>query len=980
MAEAIGLAGSIAALIHVARRSCEYLNDVKDSSKERTKFLNEVSNILNLLLSLQNLLKTFSSDPSWSPDLRALDTENGPLDRLRSGLEEFTKEFEKEPSAENIRHTIKWPFKKKNKLSQSIKDNVTGMPTAMQLIRNIANTTDALRHIEDEWIEEGSGEVVNTLFLTGMPGAGKSVLAARVHKYLHEHIKSRKIGVAGIYLNYKEEHSQTPDNVLAAIWEQLIDHDRPLTMDVQTLHKEHAQHGTRPTYQEIQTIIKQETSRYDKLYIVMDALDEVSATRRAALLASMNDLSPKLIVMSRPIDNNTLDKWTALAPLVHLEVQASSDDLRTYLRSRIKAQHHLQNFVAKVEDLEDQIITTIVSKAQNMFLPAKLYIDSVGNKTSPGAVRRSLGSLPDDLTDIYTAALARIGDQSEEHRSLAHRILEWVTFAKQPLSLRSLQYALAIESGQTEFDEELMPDKEIMFNVCAGLIVHDTQSDVVRLVHHTAQEHFVAKNRFPDAHSNITKTCLTYLSYEALQSDGPDKRELNIKDHPLLPYVSFFWGVHAVASPEAMAEDEVIKFLASDPRVHLGREEDYIMYLDGLSTVFIGSVPGFSTAAFFGLLGTMLRLKPDVHEVDEISFRGWSVLHLSVHNRQTGVVEQLLKWGATVDCWDRHKENTPLFLAIKQNDCRMMESLLLHGADPNLQNKLGESPLIVAVFFADTRTMRKLLGVAVELNAQENTGKTALHWSVLLQNIEHLVLLLEHGASPEIMDYNGDPNMVFGSAFSELSRLDTEDPRWGRHLLQDEVGRLRFHLYNYSTLRDMMDSLFVSSLMAIRLNMTHPQLTSGAQPLWERSLFVRPEDEAIPKLDRLQQVMVPLLVPSNNVEMLSKLVTLEGQSPVFFCEGGMTALDHAVCLGSQPLIDVLTTHTTITTSVLQMTLEEYLKKYIPETTELSGSLVGDETISYFGERRCELIRAMNTTQAEWNLMIDYLKELEKDLM
>ncbi|KAJ7117136.1 hypothetical protein C8R44DRAFT_596639, partial [Mycena epipterygia] len=64
-----------------------------------------------------------------------------------------------------------------------------------------------------DW-ESGCGK---NLWCRGMPGAGKTVLASLVVHHLEHQSQSKNIGVACIYLNYKEAESQTPHNLLGSL-------------------------------------------------------------------------------------------------------------------------------------------------------------------------------------------------------------------------------------------------------------------------------------------------------------------------------------------------------------------------------------------------------------------------------------------------------------------------------------------------------------------------------------------------------------------------------------------------------------------------------------------------------------------------------------------------------------------------------------------------------------------------------------------
>jgi hypothetical protein len=49
---------------------------------------------------------------------------------------------------------------------------------------------------------------------------------------------------------------------------------------------------------------------------------------------------------------------------------------------------------------------------------------------------------------------------------------------------------LAVEPGEAELDPENKPEVDDIVSVCAGLVVVDQESDVIRLVHYTKQEYF----------------------------------------------------------------------------------------------------------------------------------------------------------------------------------------------------------------------------------------------------------------------------------------------------------------------------------------------------------------------------------------------------------------------------------------------------------------------------------------------------------
>jgi hypothetical protein len=61
-----------------------------------------------------------------------------------------------------------------------------------------------------------------------------------------------------------------------------------------------------------------------------------------------------------------------------------------------------------------------------------------------------------------------------------------------------------VEAGESELDEDNLPQIEDMVSVCAGLVTVDEESGIIRLVHYTTQEYFQRTQKiwFPDAENN----------------------------------------------------------------------------------------------------------------------------------------------------------------------------------------------------------------------------------------------------------------------------------------------------------------------------------------------------------------------------------------------------------------------------------------------------------------------------------------------
>ena len=112
---------------------------------------------------------------------------------------------------------------------------------------------------------------------------------------------------------------------------------------------------------------------------------------------------------------------------------------------------------------------------------AKLHIDSLVSQRSAREVRNALQNLPTEVNATYDEAMKRIQRQSAADKKLAERILSWITYSRRPLSYQELQHALAVTPEMTDMITEALVDKCFLIDICAGLVIIDDQSQIIRL-------------------------------------------------------------------------------------------------------------------------------------------------------------------------------------------------------------------------------------------------------------------------------------------------------------------------------------------------------------------------------------------------------------------------------------------------------------------------------------------------------------------
>jgi hypothetical protein len=143
----------------------------------------------------------------------------------------------------------------------------------------------------------------------------------------------------------------------------------------ETLYDEYHRCGTRPNVRQTLELLRCETEKISKVFVVIDALDECHEKMRENLVAETRWLPANvhLLVTSRPLDTITEE----FEGILKLEIAARDEDLKTYIENRIHDERHLAKTVGNDEALKQRITETVLAKTQKMYsLPSSLWTRS----------------------------------------------------------------------------------------------------------------------------------------------------------------------------------------------------------------------------------------------------------------------------------------------------------------------------------------------------------------------------------------------------------------------------------------------------------------------------------------------------------------------------------------------------------------------------------------------------------------------------
>jgi hypothetical protein len=422
---------------------------------------------------------------------------------------------------------------------------------------------------EKQFLSWKDSDESSILWIRGSAGQGKTVLA----KFLLDHLEratpdsGSKPTVIYFFFYDQDQNLRTVDSALRSLIKQLILHRRGLAFQAIS-EKFDIESPVIPEYilwRVLDELLR--TPIFGTIYCVFDALDECrddsptprlpeffSKLIKSSSISKPTNVAIKALMISRP--KVELSRVLEQHPFIHLK--ANPQDLEAFIRSQIEK-------IGLSDDLHGNAIRLLTSRAGQTFIWISIVLKKIKAVTSPLSevdMEKIITQSPSDLTALYEDIMTQV---MRSENVIQQKLLAWVVYGQQALTLPELQDALSVQSDSSSAESAKKHMIRLTEYVVTSVAILEISFGRVYLIHQSAKDFLLVSGHLADAEfcrilrpsAYLGRICMVYLCFSEFKS-GPcrDRVELDqrIRQYPFLRYAARNWHRHI------QAEDDISGF------------------------------------------------------------------------------------------------------------------------------------------------------------------------------------------------------------------------------------------------------------------------------------------------------------------------------------------------------------------------------------------------------------------------------------
>ncbi|GMG37995.1 unnamed protein product [Aspergillus oryzae] len=624
-----------------------------------------------------------------------------------------------------------------------------------------------------QWLEQSK----TTLFCQGIPGAGKTIMASIVVNYLGIKFKDDcHVAVAYIFCNFRRQNEQTSTDLLTSLLKQLACQTPTLPKCLKNLFGNHKNQQTRPTSDEIWTALHTIGSSYEKVFIVIDALDECQSRFLLAKL-HLDSLQDKI---------SYSDVKNALRNL--------PKGVDAYEKAYSEAKGRIQGQMGGFRNLAMRILSWIVCSKRPVKTSELQHAIAVQIDT------RELDR--DNITDVglmtsVCAGLVTVDKSSSIVRLVHYTAQEyfekqwtsWFPDANTDIAVTCITYLSfdTFGSGICKTDDDF--EKRLLlyplYDFAAVFWAHHVRSSrvdmeelIAKLLKDGSKSSAVCQaimvsgsSRHPN-YSQKVPNDITGLHIAAqvglvILSGTSWKGGYRVNDKDSHGRTPLSWAA-------AEGHSEVVKLLLS----YKDTEAD-LKDKDGRTPLGWASLGGHKETA------ELLLAQGDVDPMTKV-LHGQTPLIWASRNGHYDIVELLLNAEVDPDTEDKFNR-TPLWWALRNGHHNTARLLLEAGADLDLEESNGQTLISRALNSKHNEVVMMLQERG--LHHPRRPGQTALSRAAETSSLARVLLLLRKGQDPDNKDSDGRTPLSWAAQSGNISIMKLLLEAGANPTLKDDCGR-----------------------------------------------------------------------------------------------------------------------------------------------------------------------------------------------
>ncbi|KAK4184425.1 hypothetical protein QBC35DRAFT_58000 [Podospora australis] len=357
----------------------------------------------------------------------------------------------------------------------------------------------------EEWRQWTKGVIHNSgprgMWVYGIPGSGKTILASFLTMKMKVILgDSPQVAMVYYYCHHARNHDELP-HFLRWLLGQICRRAEYIPEPLRHWYEADLQ----PQLDDLVGALKMMVPRFEKILVLIDAVDESQKRERLAeflnQLATSNEYSPFHIVVT---SRKEVDIERHIGQFICLSMSNSlvDRDIDTYIQGQLDTDRALKRWS---EGLRSHVRETLVSKANGMFRLVVCQLQILKKVPLESGVKKALQQLPETLDETYERILSSIPSECTHIVWRALCLLGTISM----VPIRPLRSFVSTDDSDDETMEDEI-DEEVFLEIMGSLLILTEPADdkphegrLVRLAHYTVKEYLESTRA---AHSPTAST------------------------------------------------------------------------------------------------------------------------------------------------------------------------------------------------------------------------------------------------------------------------------------------------------------------------------------------------------------------------------------------------------------------------------------------------------------------------------------------